>query len=357
MKVHSESEYPDEQFEIDDPEGLRHLLGHVQDAVVAFELVDGEPVIRNVNASFLGLFGYDREAILDTPLNDLIVPEWLTAEATTLDSRTADGEINYRRVQRRTADGLREFLYRGVPYDSETSRLDGFAVYTDLTDINRTERQLRVVTRVLRHSLRTEATVIEGNAAQLLEVLDGDEDAARTATVINRRAGRLVGLADDAADIDDVLGDADAETTDIDCVPLVRAAVERLGSANPTAEIGVDLPETMSVSATPRLELAVENVVENAIEHNPADRPRVDVGIEPVEGEAWVDVVVDDDAPLIPPMERTVVTGDGEITPKHHGSGLGLWLVTWIVERAGGELAFEESDLGGNRVRLRLQRR
>jgi len=54
-------------------------------------------------------------------------------------------------------------------------------------------------------------------------------------------------------------------------------------------------------------------------------------------------------------MERNVVTGSADITPKHHGSGLGLWLVKWIVDRSGGELAFEESDLGGNRVRIRLQ--
>jgi len=349
-------ETDEESFDIKESDGLRHLLGHIQDAVVAFELIDEEPIIRSVNASFLELFGYDRDTVLDAPLNEHIVPEWRAEEAATLDERTASGEINYQRVQRQTADGLREFLYRGIPYSDGTTRIDGFAVYTDLTDINRKERQLQVLSRVLRHNLRTEANIIDGNAERLLEILDADEEeAVRTATIINDRAERLLGLASDAARINDVLQSPQSETATLDCVPVVRAAVEGVRTSAPNAAITVDVPDSRTVSATGRLQLAVENVVENAIEHNPSDDPRVHVSIDSVDGGRWVDILVEDDAPLIPPMERNVVTGSADITPKHHGSGLGLWLVKWIVDRSGGELAFEESDLGGNRVRIRLQ--
>ena len=345
----------EELFDIDESDGLRHLLGHIQDAVVAFELVDDEPIVRSVNASFLEVFGYGRETVLDAPLNEHIVPEWLTEEATTLDERTASGEINYQRVQRQTAEGLREFLYRGIPYNDGV-QIDGFAVYTDLTDINQTERQLQVLSRVLRHNLRTEANIIDGNAERLLETLEADdEEAVRTATVINDRAEKLLGLASDAARINDVLQSPQSETAALDCVPVVRAAVEGLRTATPEATVTVDVPESMPVSATGRLQLAVENVIENAIEHNPSDEPRVRVSVEAV-GDRWADILVEDDAPAIPPMERNVVTGSADITPKHHGSGLGLWLVKWIVDRSGGELTFGESDLGGNCVRIRLQR-
>lgn len=346
----------EELFDIDESDSLRHLLGHIHDAVVAFELVDGKPIVRNVNASFIELFGYDRGTVLDAPLNEHIVPEWLAEEATTLDNRTASGEINYQRVQRQTADGLREFLYRGIPYSDGTTRIDGFAVYTDLTDINRTERQLQVLSRVLRHNLRTEANIIDGNAERLLEALDGDdEDAIRTATVIDNRAEKLLGLASDAARINDVLQSPQSETTTVDCVPVVRAAIEGFRGSHPNAAVTADLPESMTVSATARLQLAVENVIENAIEHNPVDEPRVHIAVTSVESGQWADIAVNDDAPLIPPMERSVVTGSADITPKHHGSGLGLWIVKWIVERSGGELAFEDSGFGGNRVRIRLQ--
>jgi hypothetical protein len=35
----------------------QHLIEHVQDAVVEFELVDGEPVVREINQSFVDVFG------------------------------------------------------------------------------------------------------------------------------------------------------------------------------------------------------------------------------------------------------------------------------------------------------------
>lgn len=96
-------------------DGLQHLVEHIQDAVAVFELVDGDPIVRGVNEAFIDQFGYSRDAVIDVDLNDRIVPSWLRDEASALDQRTADGEINYRKVHRQTASGLREFLYRGSP--------------------------------------------------------------------------------------------------------------------------------------------------------------------------------------------------------------------------------------------------
>jgi signal transduction histidine kinase len=55
-------------------------------------------------------------------------------------------------------------------------------------------------------------------------------------------------------------------------------------------------------------------------------------------------------------MEKDVITGTAEITPTHHGAGLGLWLVKWTAEIFGGELLFEKSEFGGNRIHLRLHK-
>jgi len=333
--------------------GWRYLIEHIQDAVVEFEFVDGEPVIRGVNGAFVDVFGYDREELVGASLNGYIVPDWLAEEAAALDGRTAAGEINYRRVKRQTADGLREFLYRAVPYENPDAGRDGFAVYTDLTDITRTERQLRVLNRVLRHNLRNAVTVIAGNTEHLRDRLDGTE--REITDTIAGAAGDLRTLTSEAARIQRLLEAEDPDDPSIDAVPLIRGVVAEYRETNPAASIETDLPESIAVSATKRLRTAIDALVENAIEHNPADEPRVCVRIDPAEN-AWVDVLVEDDGPLIPAAERDVVTGDAEITPTRHGSGLGLWLVKWTTERFGGDLAFGESDLGGNSVRLRLQR-
>jgi PAS domain S-box-containing protein len=337
-------------------EGLRHLIEHIGDAVVEFELVAGEPIVREVNRAFTDVFGYDRAAIVGASLNEFIVPEWLAEEARALDERTASGEVNYRRVQRETAEGLREFLYRGVPADGTGDRIDGFAVYTDLTEVTRKERRLQVLNRVLRHNLRNTVNSILGNTKLLRDRQVPGSEAARLTATLASSASDLENLVEEATTIQRTLNaDLQGEHT-VDCVPLIRDTVGTFRERYPEATIRTDLPDRTVVGATDRLQRAVEALVENAIVHNPADHPTVEVRIESVGGEGWVDVVVADDAPEIPASEREVITGEADITPTRHGSGLGLWLVKWTVEGFGGELVFGTSDLGGNAVRLRLPR-
>jgi len=42
--------------------------------------------------------------------------------------------------------------------------------------------------------------------------------------------------------------------------------------------------------------------------------------------------------------------------PLYHGSGLGLWLINWIVKRSGGTLEFSENQPRGNVVTIELTR-
>lgn len=75
------------------------LINNIQDAVVGFEFVDNTPIIREINEPFIETFGYPREKIVDAPLNEHIVPDWLNEEATMLDERTDAGKLNYQQVR------------------------------------------------------------------------------------------------------------------------------------------------------------------------------------------------------------------------------------------------------------------
>jgi PAS domain S-box-containing protein len=333
----------------------RYLTEHIRDAVVEFELVDDEPIVRSVNDAFVDVFGYDPGAIRGESLNDWIVPAWREEEARQLDDRTASGEVNYRQVKRETEDGLREFLYRGVPYDDETIRVSGVAIYTDLTEVTVNERRLQVMNRVLRHNLRNQAGIVAGYTTRLLDEFD-EHNGERTqiAATLEKAARELQRLTREATDIEAVIN-GQTENAAVDCVPLVYDIVEQFRETCPAAEIRTDLPATTVVQADSRLRVAVESLLDNAVEHNPAE-PVIRVSLATAESDDWVDLCVDDNAPRIPADERAVITGEAEISPTRHGSGLGLWLVKWTTEVFGGELSFSTSDLGGNRVRLRLPR-
>jgi PAS domain S-box-containing protein len=331
-----------------------HLIEHIQDAVVEFELRDGEPIIRFVNEAFVDVFGYDPENLRGSSLDAWIVPDWRQDEATQLNENTAAGEVNYRRVKRETVDGLREFLYRGIPVKAEHVETDGFAVYTDLTEITRNERRLQVMNRVLRHNLRNKLNIITGHTARLLEAMDQPtSESIETVSTVERATEDLKQLTEEAAKIREII-DRDVDGATIDCVPVIRRVAGEYRQRHPTVDIETDLPETMDIAADSRIRFAIGSLVDNAITHNPAANPRVRVRVRESDAEGWARIHVADDAPQIPSNERQVVTGRTEISPTRHGRGLGLWLVKWTTELFGGDLEFSRSDLGGNDVRMLL---
>lgn len=332
----------------------RHVVEHIQDAVVEFEFVDGDPIVRAVNEAFVDVFGYAAAGVVGESLNDWIVPDWRRDEAERLDEQTAAGAANHRHVTRVTADGLREFLYRSVPYRTERTTRGGFALYTDLTELSRNRRRMRVLNRVLRHNLRNRATVVLGHTTTLLDAVDErtDEHVAAAAAV-ERAARDLERLAAEAGDVRRLLDGSDAGDT-VDVVPLARRVVADHHRREPDAVIEAALPDSLVVAGNAHLETALDALVENAIRHNPAAEPRVRVSARPADATDWARIEVADDGPPIPADERAVVAGETDVTPTRHASGLGLWLVAWAAETFGGDLSFAESDLGGNLVRVRL---
>lgn len=341
----------------------RHLIEHVQDAVVEFEFVDGVPIVREVNRAFVDIFGYALDEIRGESLNEWVVPGWNREDAAALDANTASGEINYQQVTRETTSGLREFLYRGIPYEGRGQRDGGFAVYTDLTEVSRNERRLKVLNRILRHNLRNNANVVAGHTSQLLtQIPEQSAEATDAAATIERAARELEQLAEEAGHIRKVLQQRTDEDADIDPKALIRSVVGDRRQRSPSVVFDVDLTAAEPVIADSHLRYAVESLVDNAIEHNPSPSPRVRVRIDRSAGsnerdsDDWLVIHIEDDGPEIPPHERDVIRDGAEITPTYHGSGLGLWLAELTVETFGGELSFDTSELGGNDVSIRLRR-
>lgn len=113
------------------------------------------------------------------------------------------------------------------------------------------------------------------------------------------------------------------------------------------------MPEQLHVVAHPHICNAVANVVENALEHHSGDSPpAVDVTAQ-VDGDT-VALVVEDDGPGVPQNEIKVIERETE-TDLEHGSGVGLWLVKWVVEESGGILDIENTG-NGTRVTIELRR-
>jgi len=105
--------------------------------------------------------------------------------------------------------------------------------------------------------------------------------------------------------------------------------------------------------------IAFKELVENAIHHAADARPSIWITAESTivsfqtEKAAAVRIHIEDANSIIPDIDLARLLGDEE-SPVHHGTGLGLWLVNWIVVMSGGIIQHTERDDGGNKISITL---
>jgi PAS domain S-box-containing protein len=365
-----------------------NLFEYLPDPVNEVEFVDDTPRIRAVNPAFEGTFGYDADRLVDADANEVITPaeDGATTDGS-IDRRARDGEVVTEEVRRQTAEGVRDFLFRGIPYGSD-GNVRALGVYTDITDQKRRQRRLRVLNRVLRHNVRNEMTVVNGYAELLADELD-DGPLSDPADELLSAAREVTEISEQARAVEKAV----QRTPDdpVDLAAVVGSVVEPYRQEYPGIDFETVVEDDLHAAPTGGIRLAVENLVENSVEHgstgsqNPRDsgdavehgstssrpkddpherdpgpergpdddRPTVRVEVER-DGPGWAVIRVGDEGPGIPAHERAVVAGDREVSQLEHGSGLGLWIVRWVVESAGGEVRFADAEGGGATVELRV---
>lgn len=236
--------------------------------------------------------------------------------------------------------------------------------YVTITDLRNRERRLdllyevtSVLNRVLRHNLRNDMTTILAHVGMLDERLrqqrnNEPADSTNEINAIETKADELLGLADRARNIHELIS-RDVEHESINVATLVTDTVNQIQSQYPEAEIKVNDCEEHYIRGDPKLQTAVEQLLENAIQHNDGN-PTVSVSVSAPENRPeTIEIAIADNGPGIPEHEIEVIQNRSE-TQLKHGSGIGLWLVSWIVRQHDGELAFEESDPTGTVVSVVL---
>ena len=245
----------------------------------------------------------------------------------------------------------------------DVTRFLGFQA--DVTERKRTEQLIRLLNRVLRHNLRNEMNVVLGIGSHLRE--NADADPAALGERLTGTADRMVGLSERARELERYAR-TERDPERLDTETLLSTVADRYREQFPAATVDVIVETDYGVCAGPELDRALGELVENALKHDPAPEPRASIAARTVDGSApasaasdpavaadggtWVELTVADDGPGIPGTEAAVIER-GEETQLEHGSGLGLWLVNWVVTRYGGSCQVEGCD-DGTTVTVRL---
>jgi signal transduction histidine kinase len=196
-------------------------------------------------------------------------------------------------------------------------------------------QRLSVLNRVLRHDIRTQTQLLYGYTDRMAS---GEMAPDLAATEIREITDGLVGLSEDAQQLQKLFDGVDIDTETLDLVTLFKEAADNVQRTHGALTVEYDIPERQLVQAPPMLGQAIEQLLQNVVEHTETDDPRATVSI--VKRKGWVELTVGDNGPGLPSIEMIHNTEESE-SQLHHSNGIGLWLVTWIVEEGGGRLDIE----------------
>ena len=355
---------------------LLALFSNVPDPAIAYDYVDGEPIVHRVNDAFEETFGYDAERVVGESADDFIVPptDEAEAEATELNERLQCGENVRREVTRETADGPRHFILHVVPIRLDAENVSGYAIYTDVTErrereaaLERQNERLDEFASIVSHDLRNPLSVAEGYVALADET--GETAHLEKATeALNRMddlVADLLSLARQGASVGEV------EPVSIEA--LARDAWESVDTDG--AELVVDGDVTVDASAMRTREL-LENVFRNSVEHgSTGSRASPDDGVKHGRqspecsdtgaltvrvGEATFrgddgpkrGFFVEDDGCGLPEGQLDQVFESG-FTTRESGTGLGLAITKRIADAHGWEVRALAGESGGARFEFK----
>jgi signal transduction histidine kinase len=209
-------------------------------------------------------------------------------------------------------------------------------VFTDITEERRRQQRIQVLNRVLRHNLRNDLNVARGYAQMIAAEV---EEAGDHASIVIDELDGLLAIAEKARQIEDVVDVEPTRSAPVELSTIVDDAIGAL-DLDGASEIDVSVPADVAVAVSPTvLRFVTTELMENALRHNEA--PDVTVRWDETEGA----LVVADTGGGISDHEIEVFER-GHETPLQHGSGLGLWLVKWGVDRFGGSVRFDVDDTG-----------
>jgi PAS domain S-box-containing protein len=295
-----------------------------------------------VNRAYADLVGAERDDLVGVPIWEL-VPEFDRDRFEDYWDSFEDGET-------RTARTVHEHGGRTVPVSVVTTcRTIGgetyhFGTIRDVSELQERERELKAqnerleaFTGVVSHDLRNPLSVAKGYIELLGDDIDRDE-----LELIDSALDRMGIL------IDDLLrlareGRAIDDPAPVSLTAVAAAARNTVDTGDATITIEDDIQFMADES---RFQQLVENLMRNAVEHGDGGET-LTVGALPDEPGFYVE----DDGPGIPPEDREAVFSP-TTSESGPGLGLGLAIVSEVVEAHGWEIAVVESATAGARFEV-----
>ena len=251
-----------------------------------------------------------------------------------------------------------EEIYGTVCFVSETSRDDPFtdeeSMFTELIarllgheikhehhkiELTEREQMVDVLCRVLRHDLRNQLNIVRGQA----ELMHGQSASSSDSSVdtILSTVDEIVAVSDRTRELSELI-DGSFARQEFDIEEIVQELAADIEDEYPKASVSMEGTTDTKIRASTQVETALRELLENAATYSETD-PAITVSL--TRTQQSIQIQITDNGPGILEQERAVLES-GVTTPLQHGSGLGLWVVHWIVTRHHGTIETTVSDTG-----------
>jgi len=328
----------------------------IESSAAAILVCDAAAHILSANRQAAGLFGLEAEALVGLGLGSLVdLPEaWrseLPMHAVNTEARTLSDP------QRRVILAVSVLELDSGSFNGRVVVLQDVSELRDLQDRMREQERLVGLGRLasgLAHEINTPLTGISSFAQMLGEMTSDDDPRAAIVSKLVDQSFRVSRIVSNLRAM--VRGSSDSRMVlDIGGV-AVRAAQDAARSLGAESALDIQAAEgpVMVWASVAPLEVAIGNLVRNAIEASP---PGAKVRFAVVIDGDWAEIRVDDTGPGLPGKDGEKLFEPFFTTKTERGgTGLGLAITRDMIAQLGGEVGLENSECGGARATIRLQR-
>ncbi len=337
-----------------DRRDFRRLVDHLEETALWVVSEPGE--FDYISKGFEDIWGIPPEDVEDdiSRLLDTIHPDDRERVRSLIESAEEEvGAASYENRIVRPDGESRWVKTQQIPVRDEAGTFTELVgICTDVTRLKRREEELEALNRVVRHDIRNDMNVILGWGALLEDHVD--ETGEAYLKKILRTCDSILELTETSRDFVEALtGEEALETTPIPLRSTLETDVDLRAESFPSARFALDpdFPD-VAVQANGMLSSVFRNLLNNAVQHNDAEIPEVEIHGERANGTVIVRVA--DNGPGIPDDQKEAIFGKGEKGMDSPGTGIGLYLVRTLVEQYGGDVWVENREPRGAVFLVRL---
>lgn len=233
----------------------------------------------------------------------------------------------------------------------EKQRNKGLIVaFRNITRRKRVEEKDELLHSLLRHDVRNKIQIVKGYL-RLLDDFDHTQKAEEYLEKSDKAIQNSIELINKVGTLKRLEEEKELQETNLN--KIINNSIDNRKVQAQEKEIKIKKEETkQKVLAGPLLEEVFSNLIENSIQHANCNQ----IKIRGKETEQEYTTIIEDDGKGIPDKTKNKIFDKNFKSEESTGSGLGMYLVKQIIKTYNGKIKVKDSDLGGAKFEISLQK-